>query len=240
MPHPSMGRSRLGSRGVKKLSDMSRDERPREKLQRKGAAALPDRELLAILLGKGTRDAGVMALADRVLQVLAGTKDQPGIDDLQQIRGVGLAKATSIVAALEFARRRIRPEGWRVTFPTDVLPLIQHYADRKREHFICVSLNGAGEVIQTRVVSVGSTDRTSVHPRDVFADPVSDRAAAVVLAHNHPSGGVEPNRKDLELTTRLVQAGETLGIRVLDHIIFSKRGHYSLCENGVFPSPAGP
>jgi len=217
---------------MKRLTDIPNSERPREKLQEKGATSLSDRELLAILLGKGTRELGVMALADKILKVLADAKEQPAVEDLTQIKGIGPAKATLIVAALEFARRRIRPEGLKVTFPTDVLPLIQHYADRKQEHFLCASLNGANEVIKTRVVSVGTVDRTQVQPRDVFADPVTDRAAAVILAHNHPVSGVEPSKEDIALTERLRDAGATLGIRVLDHIIFNQRGYSSLKEGG--------
>ncbi len=220
---------------MKRLLDMAPEDRPREKLARKGAGALSDRELLAILLGKGTKDIDLLTLADRMLKVLAEKKEQPQIDDLMSLKGVGTAKAALIVAALEFSRRRIRPEGLRITFPSDVLPLIQHYAGRKQEHFLCVSLNGANEVIQTRVVAVGTVDRTQVHPRDVFAEPVSDRAAAVILAHNHPAGGVEPSGDDIALTNRLAEAGKTLGIRILDHIIFNQRGYHSLKGNGDWP-----
>lgn len=184
---------------MKIFSDIPKSDRPREKLQQKGAEALSDIELIAILLGKGTKDCNVMALAERVVKTLAENKERPVLEELRKIKGVGPAKATLIAAALEFARRRIRPEGLKVTFPTDVLPLIQHYADRKQEHFLCVSLNGANEVIKARVVSVGTVDRTQVQPRDVFADPVNDRAAAVILAHNHPSTGVDPSKDDIGL-----------------------------------------
>jgi DNA repair protein RadC len=116
--------------------------------------------------------------------------------------------------------------------PTDVLPLVRHYADRKQEHFICISINGANEVITTRVVSVGLVNKTQVHPREVFADPITDRASAIIVAHNHPSGGLLPSQEDLEITKQLTSAGEVLGIKVLDHMIFNDKGYYSLLEKG--------
>lgn len=217
---------------MKKITDIPKPDRPREKLQQKGAEGLSDLELMAILLGRGIKGHDVLTVADRILKVLDGNKGQVNLEELQKIEGVGLAKATLIAAALEFARRRIRPEGLRISFPADVLPLIRHYADRKQEHFLCISINGANEVIASRVVSVGLVNRTQVHPREVFADPITDRASAIIIAHNHPSGGLTPSKEDLEITKQLKSAGETLGIRLLDHIIFNHKGHYSFLENG--------
>ncbi len=216
----------------RKIADIPLHERPREKLQGKGAASLSDVELMAILLGSGTKGQDVMSLANRVVQLVDAENGSPRLDDLQKLDGVVPAKATLISASLEFARRRIRPEGLRISFPADVLPLIRHYADRKQEHFLCVSLNGANEVITSRVVSVGLVNKTQVHPREVFADPITDRAAAVVLAHNHPSGSLEPSKEDTAVTKQIKAAGETLGIRVLDHIIFNHTGYYSFLEQG--------
>jgi DNA repair protein RadC len=161
-----------------------------------------------------------------------GNDGNPTLVELQKTEGIGLAKATLIAAALEFARRRIRPEGLRISFPADCLPLIRHYADRKQEHFLCISINGANEVIKNRIVSVGLVNRTQVHPREVFADPITDRASAIIVAHNHPSGGLLPSKEDIEITKQLKSAGETLGIRLLDHIIFNHKGYYSFLEKG--------
>jgi DNA repair protein RadC len=143
----------------------------------------------------------------------------------------GPAKATIILAALEFARRRIRPEGFKIGLSPDVLPLIQHMADRKQEHFLCISLNGAYEVIAVRTVSVGLVNKTQVHPREVFADPITDRATAIIVAHNHPTGNFSPSKDDIAITRQLESAGQTLGIRLLDHIIFGRKGYYSFKEN---------
>ncbi len=216
------------------ISSIPKAERPRERLQTKGAQALADHELVAILLGSGTKGHDVLKVAKQVVEVVDTSKGSPSLEELGRITGVGFAKATLIAAALEFSRRRIRADGIRISFPPDVLPLIRHYADRKQEHFLCVSLNGAQEVITTRVVSVGLADRAQVHPREVFADPITDRASAIIVAHNHPSGSLEPSKEDQEITRQLKAAGETLGIRLLDHIIFNNKGCYSFLEQGDF------
>lgn len=217
---------------AKRIADLPKHDRPREKMQSKGAGALSDTELVAILLGFGTKGHDVMTVAERIVRLVDDQHGRPDPADLQRLEGVGPAKVTLIAAALEFARRRIRPEGNKIKTPVDVLPLVRHYGDRKQEHFLCISLNGANEVITTRVVSVGLVNKTQVHPREVFADPITDRASAIILAHNHPSGDLSPSKEDLQVTRQLKEAGETLGITVLDHIIFNQKGHYSLLELG--------
>jgi DNA repair protein RadC len=217
---------------MKKIADIPKLDRPREKLMQKGAEGLSDLELLAILLGSGTKGHDVMTIAGRILKILDSGNASVSLNELRKIEGVGMAKATLIAASLEFARRRIRPEGLKISFPADVLPLIRHYADRKQEHFICISINGANEVIASRVITVGLVNKTQVHPREVFADPITDRASAIIIAHNHPAGGLMPSKEDIEITKQIKAAGETLGIRLLDHIIFNHKGYYSFLENG--------
>ncbi len=218
---------------MKKIQDIPKRDRPREKLQEKGAQSLSDLELMAILVGRGTEGHDVMSVAERILKTLDSSHGKLRLEELQEIEGVGPAKATLIAAALEFARRRIRPEGLKISFPPDVLPLIRHHGDRKQEHFICISLNGANEVIAHRVVSVGLVNKTQVHPREVFADPITDRASAIIVAHNHPSGDLKPSKEDTEITKQLKAAGETLGIKLLDHIIFNQKEYYSFLEKGI-------
>ncbi|MCF8094525.1 MAG: hypothetical protein K9J79_04110, partial [Desulfobacteraceae bacterium] len=167
-----------------------------------------------------------------VLKVTDQTNAKPSLDDLLAIDGIGPAKAGLIAAALEFARRRIKPEGIKIAFPPGVLPLIQHLADRKQEHFICISLNGDHEVMAVRTVSVGLVNQSQVHPREVYADPITDRASAIIVAHNHPAGSLYPSKQDVTTTQQLKAAGETLGIHLLDHIIFNHKGYYSFLENG--------
>lgn len=217
---------------MKRIQDLSENDRPREKLKKKGAQALSDVELMAILVGSGTKSMDVMTLASKLLNILDGTSSAPSLGRLCKVQGVGLAKASLVIAALEFARRRIRPRGVKIAFPPDVYPLIRHVADRHREHFLCVSLNGANEVIAVRTVSVGLVNRALVHPREVYADPITDRASAVIVAHNHPSGNLLPSQDDLDVTRQLGKAGEILGIRLLDHLIFDQSNYYSLLEKG--------
>lgn len=219
---------------IRPFDTIPKHERPREKLLARGARALSDQELLAILIGKGTPGMDVMTLAGKLVKVV----DEKGLelhpDDLVQFDGVGDAKATLILAAIEFARRRIKPEGTKIETPADVLPLIRHYADRKQEHFISTSINGANEVMNIRVVSIGLVDSTSVHPREVFADAMTDRASGVIVAHNHPAGSLEPSAWDVEVTKQLKAAGEVVGVALLDHIIFNRTGYYSFLESGKF------
>ena len=206
--------------------------RPRERLTTLGADQLSDQELVAILLGTGIRGKNVWDLAEEVLQFLDSRDGPVEVADLNHIAGLGSAKSCLLVAALELSRRILCPGRQRVRFPADILPFVRHYADRKQELFLSISLNGAHEIIATRIVTVGLVNRTVVHPREVFADPMTDRAAAVVVAHNHPSGNVEPSEEDREVTRRLVAAGETLGMHLLDHVIFSHDRYYSFLESG--------
>ncbi len=216
----------------KGINNIPAHDRPREKLLRKGAAALSDQELLAVLLGKGTPGMDVMTLAGKLARVI----DEKGLgvhaEDLTSFGGVGDAKATLILAAIEFARRRIKPEGAKIETPSDLLPHVRHYADRRQEHFLCASINGANEILNIRVVSIGLVDRTPVHPREVFAEALSGRASAIIVAHNHPSGGLEPSASDVEVTGQLKAAGAVMGISLLDHIIFNQRGYFSFLEAG--------
>ena len=215
------------------IQDMSEGDRPREKLLRMGAKALADHELLAILLGSGSTAIDVMTLARKLAKVVDEKGLEVSAEDLKQFWAVGNAKATLILAAIEFARRRIKPEGSRIETPADLLPHVHHYADRKQEHFLCASINGANEILNIRVVSIGLIDRSPVHPREVFADALSDRASAIIVAHNHPSGGLEPSPSDIAVTAQLKAAGAIVGIELLDHIIFNRTGYYSFLEVGT-------
>lgn len=217
---------------VKSLSDIPKDERPREKLKNKGPKVLSDRELLAILIGKGRKGQDVFSLAGDILEMMDENGGFPDLEMLQTLKGIGPVKSSIIVAAVEFARRRIRPEGVKITAPSDVLPLIQHYADRKQEHLLCITLNGANEVISTRVITIGLLNRTQIHPREVFADALIDRAASIIMAHNHPSGNLSPSREDRSITRRIKESGDVLGIQLLDHLVFTLKGFYSFKEHG--------
>ena len=215
---------------------MMQQQKPdiRERVKRRGAKNLSDCELLALTLRTGTRDVPVLSLAAWVIRTLDTAQPEAVFEALSSLTGMGDTKAGTVLAALELGRRYSGAMHRKVHTAADVFPLVQHYADRKQEHFICVSLNGAHEVLAIRVVSVGILNKTIVHPREVFADPLSDRAAAIIVCHNHPSGQLEPSEEDRSITRRLQSAGDLLGIGVLDHLILSPRGGYfSFVEAGI-------
>jgi DNA repair protein RadC len=203
------------------------EKKPREKLMNAGPSALSDHELLSILLNVGVKGKPVSVLARELLERLDREKGIPSIKDLSRLIGIGASKACAIAAMLEFGRRRWSALGTRVRYPEDIFNAVRHYADRRQERFICISLNGAHEVLAVRVVTVGLVNRTIVHPREVFADPIADRSCAVCCAHNHPSGELQPSREDDDVTLTLLKAAQILGIRFLDHIIFSENAYFS-------------
>ena len=207
----------------------------RERLLKYGAERLSDADLLAVLLHTGIANKPVTKLAEEIIRHIDTRKTESIESALKTVNGIGEAKLSTILAAFELGRRYYGVGSGKVQHPCDLIPFLRHYSIRKQEQFICASLNGAHEILAIRVVSVGTLTRTIVHPREVFADPLADRAAAVILAHNHPSGSLEPSADDLTLTKRLCQAGTLLGIEVLDHIILSPNGEYlSFIESG-FP-----
>ena len=209
----------------------------RERLAREGPASLSDADLLAALLGTGTRGKGVHELAREVLDLLDSGTGIPEAESLSRLAGIGQAKASAVCAALELGRRLYGVREMKIATPGDVWPIVAHWSDRKQERFICCSLNGAHELIAARVVSIGLVNRTVVHPREVYADPITDRACAVIVAHNHPSGRLEPSPEDRDITCRLKEAADTLGIALLDHVIFSSTGYFSFVEHGILEPP---
>ncbi|MDR1353483.1 MAG: DNA repair protein RadC [Treponema sp.] len=206
------------------------EQRPRERLLKHGPEALSDQELLAVLLNTGVRGKNVAVLSGEVLTRLEQGERIPPVRELAQMAGLGVSKAGAVVAMLEFGRRRWGVTGARIDHPSDAFSLVRHYANRKQEYFICISLNGAHEVLAVRVITVGLVNRTIVHPREVFADALSDRACAIVCAHNHPSGMTEPSKEDDAVTESLKRAAEVLGINFLDHLIFTETAYFSYCQ----------
>jgi DNA repair protein RadC len=207
-------------------------DRPRERLLASGPESLSDHELLAILLNTGIRGKNVSALAKELLEQINRHKGIPPVGELSRLSGVGTAKACAVAAMLEFGRRRWGAAGTRIRHPDDIHSVLRCHADRKQERFICLSLNGAHEIIALRIVSIGLVNRTIVHPREVFADPIIDRAAAVIVAHNHPSGNIEPSGEDDTITGRLKASADILGLHFLDHLIFTESTWFSYRQSG--------
>lgn len=211
---------------------------PWEKLKYQGPEGLRCEELLAILLKTGYGGKNVLERASSILDKHPPDKlARLSRDELSRIRGVGPSKADLLVAAFELARRALNL-GMGITpsisCPKDILPLIADIKDEKKEHFVAVFLNARNQVICRENVSVGSLNASLVHPREVFAPAVGSCAASVILAHNHPSGDVAPSREDIELTRRIQQAGEIMGIEVLDHVIISSEQFLSMKESHLF------
>ena len=214
------------------IMELPPQDRPREKLENKGALALSDLELLMILLSSGNAKRRVNEIALDLLTLL-DTKVDATTDDIAKISGIGTAKASVISAALELGRRRFVKNGNTISTPNDIFLEVKHFATREQEQFIVIVLNGAHEVINIFTATIGLVNRALIHPREVFSDPIARRATAIILAHNHPSGILEPSREDITTTSRLSESGEILGIKVIDHLIFSTKSYYSFREHGL-------
>lgn len=206
--------------------------RPREKLALSGPRSLTDQELLAVMLGSGTSAVPVDVMASKVLPVI-DSADTVSVERLQEVSGIGPSKAYLLAAALEFSRRRIRPEGIKIRRASDVTPLLSHLLDRPQEQVVSISLSGAHEVIKIRTVSIGLLTSCPIHPREVFVGPITDHAYSIILAHNHPSGDPTPSEEDKKVTKQISMAASTLGIKLLDHIIIARRGYFSFQESGL-------
>ena len=218
---------------MKNIKDLPAHNRPREKLKERGASALTDKELVAAILGRGVEVQDLVTISKNVAKLIREHRKDLSVEHLTAVRGMGLAKAAQILSAFELARRHLIKDTVKITGAQDVIPLLVDIADKKQEHFVCISLNGAHEVIKKRIVTIGLVDRSQVHPREVYADVISDRAAAVIFAHNHPSGDLKPSNSDLKIHEQLTEAGKILGIRILDHVIVTRKGYYSFQEAGL-------
>ena len=220
---------------MKRMREVPRENRPREKLCRKGAAALTDTELLEAIIGRGTIRRDVRAIARDIAERIRTGTIPPSYGELCAIDGVGPTRASQITACFEIGRRYCgkNQELRRVSSPVDILPLVEEMRGRRQEHFICITLNGAGEVLANRTITIGLLNHSLVHPREVFAEAITDRAASVICVHNHPSGSLEPSPQDIAITNQLREAGATLGIPLLDHIIITRAGYTSLKEKGM-------
>jgi DNA repair protein RadC len=220
---------------MKKMKQLPEHDRPRERIRRLGPGVLTDRELIAAIIGRGVRGRDVLVVAGDIAKELSSGREHLTYEKLEEIEGVGPTKAAQISACFELSRRypvKEEAAAHKITRPEDALPLLREISNKKQEYFICITMNGAGEVIGNRIITVGLLNHSLVHPREVFADAITDRAASIICVHNHPSGTLEPSPQDLEVTRQLTEAGAILGIRLLDHLIVTKDGHLSMKERG--------
>jgi DNA repair protein RadC len=219
------------------MKHVAKHDRPREKLQRLGVAALGDNELVAIVLASGSRDCGALELANRLLDRAGGlhglTRTAP---DQLHVPGVGPARAAQVAAAVELGRRtlvRSALERPRYQTPQQLAGyLLPQYGAAQVEQFGVVMLDTKHRVIRIKLVSIGGLDAAIVQPREVFREATTASASAIVLFHNHPSGDPTPSDEDLALTARMIRAGDIMGIDVIDHLILCEQRYYSLVEAG--------
>jgi DNA repair protein RadC len=216
----------------KKFNEVPLFDRPREKMIKKGPKALSNLELIAAVLGLGSSGRDVYELAWEIVKLAEKNFNNLSIDKLKSIEGIGTAKACQVMAAIEFSRRFLLHPPIVIGTDKDVIPLIAEIADRKQEFFLTLTIDGANHLIEKRTVAIGTVNQSLVHPREIFADAVSDRAAGIILVHNHPSGDHSPSVEDYKVTDRMAAAGNLMGISVVDHIIISRNGYYSFQKNG--------
>jgi len=194
---------------------------PREKLNKKGASALSDLELLQAVIGSGGKDNDFKKIAKNLNAAIQKVgPDNLTIDDVKAIKGIGDAKATIVFAALEFWRRKyVKQTAPLIDSPERAAGQLEHIRNKRQEYFVLLTLDGARRLINNRVITIGTLMSSLVHPREVFSPAIEDRAASIIIAHNHPSGMLDISEQDKEVTKRIRQAGELLGIRLDDHII---------------------
>ena len=207
-----------------KLSDRHPNDRPREKLARYGTARLSDLELLMAMIGSGNKQADVGKIAREVLKILRQKGGDVSYDDLRSVIGLGEAKIPVILANFELARRYLMDDERPVIdSPEKAVELLADIRDKRQEYFVCLTLDGANRLIAKRVVTIGTLTASLVHPREVFADAIADRAASIIVAHNHPSGSLRPSQADIVTTDRLKSAGELLGVPLINHLLITKQ-----------------
>jgi DNA repair protein RadC len=223
------------------IRDLPLSERPRERLQKLGVEALSAQEILAVILGRGVAGESVMVTAQRLLSQFGSLKGiaSASVEELSQVKGIGLAKAAQIKAAFELSNRlggyTEASEGQIVKTPEDVASLVRgRLRGKKKEHFLALLLDTRNQLIKVAEISIGSLDASIVHPREVYKEAISASAASVIFVHNHPSGDPTASEDDIRLTKRLAEAGEIVGIDVLDHIIIGDEKYFSLKREGLF------
>lgn len=216
---------------MKNIKNLAKQDRPREKLQAKGPEALSDFELLQALIGSGNAQADVSQIARETLKLFKLSGANITYEELKKVSGLGPARITEILSALELSKRYlIDGEQPIIDSPERAVEQLTDIRDKKQEHFVVMTLDGANRLIAKRIVTIGTLNASLVHPREVFADAITDRAASIIVAHNHPSGNPEPSQADIDITNRLKEAGKLIGINVLDHVVVTKNNHITIID----------
>lgn len=204
-----------------KISDISPNDRPREKLLARGVSALSSEELLQVIIGSGVKGADVTKISKQILEMLELANGKLTLDEITQIKGVSIATATKLLASLEVASRFTKT-GTKIHNLDDVAMLLSDIRTKKQEHFVLLTIDGANRLIERHIISIGTVNASLIHPRDIFSQALLDNAASIIVAHNHPGGSTEPSAADIEVTIRLKDAGKLIGIHVESHVIVTK------------------
>ena len=218
-----------------RIKDISKENRPRERLEKNGVHVLSDAELLAVIFKTGNKQENAIEMSDRLITKYGIDKlNDLSLKELQEIRGIGPAKAMQMKALFEFNKRHNLSKVNNLPIKTakDVfLYASEKLADNKKEHFMVLHLDTRNKIIKDEIISIGTLNASIIHPREVFKSAIKESANSIILVHNHPSGDSEPSMEDREITEKLMEAGEILNIKVLDHVIIGKDNYHSFKEN---------
>lgn len=204
----------------------------KEKFRKAGILSLSDVELIDLIICDESSDKDAQKSARIIAEKFGENYENITYEDLMKTECIDEISALRIASAVELLKRSYSKENKKISSSKDVSELVNDIRQRRQEHFVTITLNGAGYLIHKRIVFIGTLNKSLVHPREIFADAITDRASGIIFVHNHPSGEIEPSHEDIIVTERLVEAGRILGIEVLDHVIVSKKNHYSFKENG--------
>ncbi|CAA6809912.1 MAG: DNA repair protein RadC [uncultured Campylobacterales bacterium] len=218
---------------MKSLTSLYKHDKPREKLVNKGVSALDDKELMALILGSGARGKDVLKLSRDIIKLFKADFENIDYEKLMNLHGIGDATSCKILASIELSRRYLIKQNNKIKTANDAYQEVKSYANKQQEYFLTLTLDGASHLIEKRVVFIGTLNRTLIHPREIFADAISDRAASIILAHNHPCGTLSSSLADEMITDKIAGVGRMVGIEVKDHLIITKEGYFSFKEKGL-------
>lgn len=219
---------------MKTINQLQAIDKPRERLLKYGINALKNYELIAVLLGSGVRGKDVITLSKEIEKFFNSNFETMNLEKLLQVHGLGLAKASQIISAIELSRRYlIDTQTYKISSAKEVYQELKEYKNKQQEYFLTLYLDGANHLLDKKVITIGTLNQSLVHPREVFSYAIEKRCASIIVAHNHPSGILSPSNEDINVTQRLNDSAKILGIELLDHVIFTKDGFYSFQEEGL-------
>lgn len=218
---------------MKTINQLEAMDKPREKLLKKGVKSLKDYELVAILLGTGTKGKDVIKLSKEIVKLFEDDFTNLTLEKLLDIHGLGTAKSSQILSAIELSSRYLIKNNKKISNAQEVYEELKEYRNKQQEYFLTLYLDGANHLCETKIITIGTLNQSLVHPREVFAPAIEKRCASIIVAHNHPSGILSPSSEDIAVTKRLQESAKILGIELLDHVIFTRDDYISLREEGL-------